>query len=85
MKLTLFLYFLLAETKNFSEIEPRSVLTSSLVVRFEATRYVWKPERPKIDQTEKKHMTSSTAVTVGSRGIKQKTLQSFKKRGRSLI
>lgn len=40
------------------------VLTSSLVVRLEATRYVWKPERPKMDQTEKKHITSSTAVKV---------------------
>lgn len=39
-----------------------AVLTSSLVVRLEATRYVWKPERPKIDQTEKKQITSSTAV-----------------------
>lgn len=28
----------------------------------EATRYVWKPERPKIDQTEKKHIANSTAV-----------------------
>lgn len=40
----------------------KAVLTSSFVVRLEATRYVWKPERPKMDQTEKKHITSSTAV-----------------------
>lgn len=46
-------------------------LTSSLVVRLEATRYVWKPERPKMDQMEKKQMTSSTTVT--SRRVKDKS------------
>ena len=40
-------------------------LTSSFVVRLEATRYVWKPERPITDQMEKKQMTSSTTVRVG--------------------
>lgn len=31
----------------------------------EATRYVWKPDRPRMDQTEKKQITSSTAVEEG--------------------
>lgn len=38
------------------------LLTSSFVVRLVATRYVWKPDRPKMHQTEKKQITSSTAV-----------------------
>lgn len=39
------------------------ILTSSLVVWLELIRYVWKPERPTIDQTEKKHTTTSSTVT----------------------
>lgn len=41
----------------------------------EATRYVWKPDRPKMDQTEKKQITSSTAVEDGVKERNQKTLQ----------
>lgn len=37
-------------------------LTSSFVVWLELIRYVWKPERPTIDQTEKKHTTASSTV-----------------------
>lgn len=33
----------------------------------ELIRYVWKPERPTIDHTEKKHTTTSNTVTVQSR------------------
>lgn len=48
---------------HFTKMCPRKgFLTSSLVVRLEATRYVWKPDRPKMDQIEKKQITSSTAV-----------------------
>lgn len=39
-----------------------ALLTSSLVVRLEATRYVWNPERPRMDQIEKKQMTNSSTV-----------------------
>lgn len=45
-----------------------------MVVRSEATRYVWKPDRPKMDQTEKKQITSSTAVEDGVKEHKQKRL-----------
>lgn len=31
-------------------------------MRLEATKYVWKPERPSIDQMEKKQITNSTTV-----------------------
>lgn len=37
-------------------------LTSSFVVWLELIRYVWKPERPMMDQTEKKHITASSTV-----------------------
>lgn len=37
-------------------------LTSSLVVWLELIKYVWKPERPTMDQTEKKHTTASSTV-----------------------
>ena len=40
-------------------------LTSSFVVWLELIRYVWKPERPTIDQTEKKHTTASSTVAWG--------------------
>lgn len=43
------------------------MLTSSLVVRLEATKYVWKPERPRMDQMEKKQTTSSTTLRKGLR------------------
>ncbi|KAG9355530.1 hypothetical protein JZ751_000368 [Albula glossodonta] len=55
-----------APPQNCMVLQYAGILTSSFVVRFEATRYVWKPERPKIDQTEKKHTTNSTAVQEGS-------------------
>jgi len=35
---------------------------SSFVVWLELIRYVWKPERPTIDQTEKKHTTASSTL-----------------------
>lgn len=41
-------------------------------MRLAETRYVWKPERPKIDQTEKKQTTNSIAVER-SKGEIQKT------------
>jgi hypothetical protein len=54
------------------------VLTSSFVVRLKATKYVWKPESPIIDQMEKKQITSSTTVrglvkasTYTSKGYQQ--------------
>lgn len=37
-------------------------MISSLVVRLEATRYVWNPERPRMDQIEKKQMTNSSTL-----------------------
>lgn len=37
-------------------------LTSSFVVWLELIKYVWKPERPTMDQTEKKHTTASSTV-----------------------
>lgn len=44
------------------------ILTSSLVVWLELIRYVWKPDRPTIDQTEKKHTTTSNTVEQWSQG-----------------
>ena len=41
----------------FDENDP---LMSSFVVWFELMRYVWNPASPRIDQTEKKQITSST-------------------------
>lgn len=38
-------------------------------MRFEAIKYVWKPESPRIDQMEKKQMTSSTTVHKESQGL----------------
>lgn len=32
------------------------------MVWLELIRYVWKPERPMMDQTEKKHITASSTV-----------------------
>lgn len=43
-------------------------LTSSFVVWLELIRYVWKPESPTIDQTEKKHTTASSTVTWSQGG-----------------
>ena len=37
-------------------------LTSSFVVWLELIRYVWKPESPTMDQTEKKQTTASSTV-----------------------
>lgn len=37
-------------------------LTSSFVVWLELIKYVWKPERPTMDHTEKKHTTASNTV-----------------------
>lgn len=37
-------------------------LTSSFVVWLELIKYVWKPERPTMDHTEKKHTTASSTV-----------------------
>lgn len=45
------------------------------MVRLDATRYVWKPDRPKMDQTEKKQITSSTAVEDAVKERKQELLQ----------
>lgn len=52
----------------------KSSLTSSLVVTLEATRYVWKPDRPRMDQTDKKQIASSTAVG-GVKEHKRETLR----------
>lgn len=42
-------------------------LTSSFVVWLELIKYVWKPERPTMDQTEKKHTTASSTVSESRR------------------
>lgn len=54
-----------------SDVPPKTtqVLTSSFVVRLEAIKYVWKPESPRMDQMEKKQITSSTTVHKESRFV----------------
>lgn len=38
------------------------MLTSSLVVWLLVVKYVWKPARPRILHTEKKHITATTTL-----------------------
>lgn len=53
----------LLNIKEHTQAPYHQELTSSFVVWLELIRYVWKPESPTIDQTEKKHTTASSTVT----------------------
>lgn len=55
--------------KEHTQAPRHQELTSSFVVWLELIRYVWNPESPTMDQTEKKHTTASSTVT-GSQGGK---------------
>ena len=45
------------------------------MVRFEETKYVWKPANPTTDHTEKKQMIDTTAVNIA---VKEKLLKAYK-------